>query len=130
MDLILKCISYIKFSLATSEIIAVVWMSILLYGCKTLSPTLREEHSLRVLGNGVLRGIFLEKRNEVTGDWRKLHNEELYDLYSSEYIIRVIESRRMRCAAHVARMLERRGAYLVLVGKLGGKRPFGRPRCR
>jgi hypothetical protein len=78
----------------------------------------------------VLRYIFWEKRNEVTGEWGRLHNEELYDLYSSAYIIRVIESRRMRCAAHVACMLEMRVAYWVLVGKLGGKRPFGRPRFR
>jgi hypothetical protein len=66
----------------------------------------------------------------VTGEWRRLHNEEFYDPYSSPYIIRVIESRRMRWAAHIARMMERRGAYWVLVWKLEGKGPLGRPRCR
>ena len=66
---------------------------------------------------------------EGRGDWG-VDNEELYDLYSSPYIIRVIESRRMRWAAHLAHMVERRGAYWVLVWNLGGKRPLGRPRCR
>jgi hypothetical protein len=70
----------------------------------------------------VLRRIFGPKRDEVTGDWRKLHNEELHDLYSSPTIVRVIKSRRMRLAGHVARMGEGRGVYRVLVGKLEGKR--------
>jgi hypothetical protein len=73
--------------------------------------------------------IFVAKREEVTGDWRKLHNEELYDMYSSN-IIRVNKSRRIRWAGYVARMGDRRGAYRVLVGKLEGKRPLGRHRCR
>jgi hypothetical protein len=76
----------------------------LLYGCETWSPTLREAHRLRVFENRVLRRIFGPKRDEVTGEWRKLHNEELHDLYSSPSIIRIIKSRRMRWAGHVARM--------------------------
>jgi len=72
----------------------------------------------------------LPKRDEVTGEWRKLHNEELRDLYSLPNVVRVIKSRRMRWAGHVARMGEGRGVHRVLVGKLEGKRPLGRPRCR
>jgi hypothetical protein len=70
------------------------------------------------------------KRDEVTGGWRKLHNEELYDLYSSPSIIRIIKSRRMRWVGHVARMEEERNAYRLLVGKPEGRRPLGRPRRR
>jgi hypothetical protein len=77
----------------------------------------------------VLR-IFGPKRNEVTGEWSKLHNEELYDLYSSPNVVRVIKSRRMRYAGHVVRLGEERGVYKVLVGKPEGKRPLGRPRRR
>jgi hypothetical protein len=76
-----------------------------------------------------LRRIFGPKRDEVTGVWRKLHNEELYDLYSPT-IVRVIKSRRMRWSGHVARMGEVRGVYRVLVGKPEGNRPLGRPRRR
>jgi len=79
--------------------------------------------------NGVLRIIFGPRREEVTGEWRKLHNEELNDLYSSPNIVRVTKSRR-GWAGHVARMGERRGVYRDLVGKPEGKRPLGRPRCR
>ena len=75
----------------------------------------------------VLRRIFGPKRDEVTGEWRKLHNEELHDLYSPN-IVRLIKSRRMRWAGHVARMGEWRGVYRVLVGEPEGKRPLGRPR--
>jgi hypothetical protein len=85
---------------------------------------LKEEHRLRVL-----RRIFGPKRDEVTGDWRKLHNEELHNLYSSPNMIRMIKSRRMRCTRYVARMAEKRNAYRILVGKLDGKKPLGRPRC-
>ena len=92
--------------------------------------TLREERRLRVFENRVLRRIFGPKRDEVTKQWRKLRNEELKDLFSSYNILRVIKSRRMRWAGHVARMEEKRGLYRVLVGKLEGKRPLGRPRCR
>jgi hypothetical protein len=80
--------------------------------------------------NRVLRAIFGPKRDEVTGDWRKLHNEELHNLYSSPNIIRMINSRKMRWAGHVARIGETRNAYRILVGKPEGKRPVGRPRRR
>ena len=86
--------------------------------------------SLRVFENMVLRRIFGPRRDEVTGEWRRLHNEDLSDLYSSPNIVRVIKSRRMRWAGHVARMGAERGAYRVLVGKPEGKRPLGRPRRR
>jgi hypothetical protein len=92
--------------------------------------TLREERRLRVFENRVLRRLFGPKRDKVTGEWRKLHNEELHDLYSSPTIVRVMKSRRMRWAGHVARMGEGRGVYRVLVGIPGGKRTLGRPRCR
>ena len=80
--------------------------------------------------NMVLRRIFGPRRDEVTGEWRRLHKEELNGLYSSPNIVRVIKSRRMRWAGHVAHMGEERGAYGVLVGKPEGKRPLGRPRHR
>ena len=80
--------------------------------------------------NRVLRGIFGPERVEVTGEWRKIHNEELNDLHCSPNIFRVIKSRRMRWAGHVARMGERRGVCRVLVGQLEVKRPLGRPRRR
>jgi hypothetical protein len=89
---------------------------------------LGEERRLRVFENSVLR-IFGPKRGE-DGSWRKLHNDELLSLYSSPNVVRVIKSRRMRCAGHVARMGEGIGAYRVLVGKPKGKRPLGRPRRR
>ena len=82
---------------------------------------------LRVLENMILRRIFGPRRDEVTEEWRRTHNEELNDPYSSPNIVRVIKSRRMRWAGHVARMGEERGVYRVLVGKLEGKRPLGRP---
>jgi hypothetical protein len=81
-----------------------------------------------VFVNRVLRRVFGPKRDEVTGEWRKLHNEELNDLYSLPNIVRVVKSRRMRLAGHVARMGEERGVHRVLVGKPEGKRPLGRPR--
>jgi hypothetical protein len=86
---------------------------------------LREERRLRVL-----RRVFGPKRDEVRGDWRKLHNEELSDLYYLPNIVRVVKSRRMRWAGHVARMGEGGGVYRILVGKSEGKRPLGRPRRR
>jgi hypothetical protein len=88
-----------------------------LYGCETWSLTLREEHRLKVFENRVLRRIFGPKRDEVTRERRKLHNEELRDLYSSPSIIRIIKSRSIRWAGHVARMGEKRNAYRLLVGK-------------
>jgi len=83
-----------------------------------------------VFENRVLRRVFGPKREEMTGEWRKLHNEELNDLYFSPSTVRVIKSRRMRWAGHVARMEEGRGVYRVLEGKPEGKRPLGRPRRR
>jgi hypothetical protein len=74
--------------------------------------------------------MFGPKRDEVTGEWRKRHHEELRDLYFSPNIVRVIKSRRMRCVGHVARMGTRRGVYRALLGKPERKRPLGRPRCR
>jgi hypothetical protein len=93
-----------------------------------LGVTLREEH--RVFENRVLRRIFGPKRDEVTGEWTRLHNKELNDLYSSPNIIRVIKSRRMRWVGHVACMGEGRGAYRILVGRPEGRRPLGRHRHR
>ena len=87
---------------------------------------MREEHRLRVFENRVLR-ILGPKRDEVTGEWRRLHNEELNDLYSSTNIVQVIKSRRMKWVGHVAHMGESRGLYRVSVGKPEGKRPLGRP---
>jgi hypothetical protein len=80
--------------------------------------------------NGVMSRIFGPKRDKVTGEWRKLHNEELNDLYCSPNTVWVIKSRRMRWAGHVVRMGEERGVYKVLVGKPKGKRPLERPRHR
>jgi hypothetical protein len=103
---------------------------VILYGCETWSLTLREEHRQKVFENRVLRNIFGPKRDEVTGEWRKLHKEEVHNLYSSPDITRQVKSRRMRWAGHVARMGEERKVYKVLVGKLEGNRPLGRPRRR
>jgi hypothetical protein len=83
-----------------------------------------------VFRNRVLRRIFGPKRDRVAGGWRKLHNEELHNLYSSPSIIRIIKSRSMRWAGHVARMGEKRNVYRLLAGKPEGKRPLGRPRRR
>jgi hypothetical protein len=98
-----------------------ITLPVVLYGCEIWSLTLRE--------NRVLRRIFGPKRDEVTGQWRKFHNEELNDLYSSPDIVRVIRLRIMRWAGHVAR-IRKRGVYRVLVGKHEGKRPLGRARRR
>jgi hypothetical protein len=109
------------------KIYRTVMLLVVLYGCEALSVTLREEHSLRVFENRVLRRIFGSKRDEVTEEWRRLYKEELYDLYSSRNIIRAIKSRRMRRPVLVACMGNRRGAYRVLVGRREGKRPLARP---
>ena len=93
------------------KIYRIIILPVVLYGCETWSLILREECRLRVFENSVLRRIFGPKRDEVTGEWRKLHNEELNNLYSSPNIVRVIKSRRMRWAGHVAHMVEGRGMY-------------------
>ena len=100
-----------------TKIYRTVILPVVLCGCETWSLTLREERRLRVFESRVLRKIFGSKRDEVTGEWRKLPNEELNDLYCSPIIVRVIKSRRMRWAGHVACVGERRGVYRVLVGK-------------
>ena len=100
-----------------------------MYGCETWSFKLRVEHRLRVFEKRVLRILFGPKRDGVTREWRKLHNEVLNVLYSSPNIVWVIKSRKVRWASHVAHMRER-SVYRVLVGKPEGKRPLGRPRRR
>jgi hypothetical protein len=90
---------------------------VVLYGCETLSLTLREEHRLRVFENRVLRRIFGPKRDEVTGEWRELQNEELHNLYSSPNITIMNKSRRMRWAGYVARIGRRRNACMDIGGK-------------
>ena len=106
-------------------------LSVVLYGCETWSLTLREERRLRVFENRVLRRIFGLKRDGVTGEWRKLHNEKINELQCSSNIIGVIKSRRMRFAGHVARMREREAMHTGFWwGNLEGKRSLGTPRCR
>jgi hypothetical protein len=105
-------------------------LPVVLYGCETWSLTLREKHRLRVFENRVLRRIFGPNRDEVTGEWRMLYNEELNDLYSPPNIFRVDKSRKIRWAGQVARTGEGRGAYRILVGRPEGRRPLGRRRRR
>jgi hypothetical protein len=108
------------------KIYRTIILLVALYGCETWSLTLRKEYRLRVFENRVLR----PKKGEVTGEWRRLRNGQLYALYSSPNIIRIIKSRRMRWAGYVARMGEKREAYRVLVGKTEGTRPRGSQRRR
>jgi len=108
----------------------IIILPVVLYGCETWSRTLREERWLRVFENRVLMRVFGTKRDEITREWKKLHNKELSDLYSLPNIVRVVKSRRMRWAGHVARMGQGRGVYRVLVGKPEEKTPLGRPRRR
>jgi len=110
------------------KIYKTIILPVVLYGCETWSLTLREERRLRVFENRVVRKIFGPKKGEVTREWRKLHKEELNNVYFSPNIFRVIKTRRMSCAGHVARIGEKRGVYRVLVGKPEGKRPLRRPR--
>ena len=112
------------------KIYRTIILPVVLYGCETWSLILREERRLRVFENRVLRRVFGPKKDEVTGEWRKLHNEELIDLHSLPNIVRVVKSRRMKWVVHVACMGEGRGMYRVLVGKPEGKRPLGRARRR
>jgi len=99
------------------KICRTIILPVVLYGCEAWSLTLREDRKLRVFENMVLRRIFGPRSDEVTGEWRRLHNEELNDLYSSANIVRVIKSRRIRWAGHVARMGEESWVYRILVGK-------------
>jgi hypothetical protein len=108
----------------------IIILPVVLHGCDTWSLTVKEEHKLKEFENRVLRRIFGSKRDGVTGGWRKLYNEGLHNLYSSRSIIRIIKSRRMRWAGHVARMGEKRNVYRLLVGKPEGKRQLGRQKRR
>jgi hypothetical protein len=110
------------------KIYKTVILPVVLYGCETWSLILREEHRLRIFENRVLR-IFGPKR-AADGSWRKLHNDKLHSLCTSPNIVRVIKSRRMRWAGHVARMGEEKGVYRILISRTECKRPLGRPRRR
>ena len=112
------------------KIYRTIILPVILYGCETWSVTLREKRRLRVFENSMLRRVFGPKRDEVTGEWRKLHKDEPNDLYSLPNIVRVVKSRRMRWAGHVARMGEDRGVHRVLVRMPEGKRSLVRPRRR
>jgi hypothetical protein len=103
-------------------------LTVVLYGCETWSLTLRKARRLREFENRMLRRIFGPKRDEVTGEWRKLHHEELHDVYCSPTIVLVVKLRIMRWVRHAARMGEGRDVYKVLVEKREGKRQVGRPR--
>jgi hypothetical protein len=112
------------------EIYKTIILPVALYGCETWSLTLREKHRMSVFENRVLRRIFGPKRDEISGEWRRLYIGELHNLYSFPYINRQIKPRRMKWAGHVARMGEGRKVYKVLMGKPEGKRPLGSPRHR
>jgi hypothetical protein len=128
----------IRFSLLSSRLLyrnvkvkiyKTIILPVVLYGCETWSLTPREEHIKRMFENRVLRRIFGPKRDELTGERKKLHNEELHNLYSSPNTIGQSKSMRLRWAGHVARMEEDRKVYKVLMVK-PGKRPLGRLRRR
>jgi hypothetical protein len=118
-------VSYLK----KINIYRTIILLVVLYGRETWSLTLREEHRFRVSENRVLKRVFGPKREEVAGGWRRLHNEELHNLYSSPNIIRVLKSSGMRWAGHVTRMREMRNSYRILVGK-ECRGPLGRPKRR
>jgi len=131
---IIRCKNLLSSSLLSKnlkiKIYRTIILPVVLYGCETWSLTLTEERRLRVFENRLLRRIFQPKRVEVKGEWRRLNNEELNDLYSSPNIVQVIKSKRMRWAGRVARMVEKRGVHRVFVGKPEGKIPLGKPRRR
>jgi hypothetical protein len=126
---IIRCRIFLSSRLLSKNLKTTIYRTIILplvlYGCENWSLTLKDERRLRVFENRVLRRVFGPKRDEVTGEWRRLHNEELNDLYSLPSIVRVVKSRRMRWAGHVERMGEDSGVHRV-VGKPEGKRPLGR----
>jgi len=109
------------------KIYRTIILPVVLYGCETWSLTLREEPRIRVFENRVLRRIFGPKRDVVTGEWRKLYNEELNVLYSSPNIVQVTKSRRKKWAGHVARMGDGRSVYRILVGNLRERDQWGYP---
>ena len=112
------------------KIYITVILPLVLHGCETWSLTLRKKRRLRLFENSVLRKISGPRRDEVRGEWRKLHNEDLNDLHSSPSIFRVIKSRKMRWAKHVARIGDRRGAYRVVLERPEGNIPLRRTRRR
>jgi hypothetical protein len=105
-------------------------LPIVLYGCGTWFFRSRKEYRLRFIENRLRRKIFGTKEDEEIGAWRRIHKEELHEFFSLPNIIRMIKSRRLKWAGHVARMWERRNTCRILVGKFDGKRPRGIPRCR
>jgi hypothetical protein len=115
---------------STIKIQKSIALPVVFYGHDNWALTLREEHRLRVYENRVLRRTFGTKREEVAGGWRRLHNEELHNLYASPNIIRVIKLRKEKWAEHVARIGEMRNAYNISVGKSEEKSPFERPKCK
>jgi hypothetical protein len=122
--------SYNMFVYLKIKIYRTIILPVVLYGCEAWSLKWREGRRLKVFENRVLRRVFGPNRDEVTGEWRKLHNEELNDLYSLTNIVRVVKWRRMRWTGHVARMEEGRGVHRVYVGNPERTRPLGRPRRR
>ena len=111
------------------KIYKTIILPVVIYGCETWSLTIREEYRLRIFENRILRRIFGPKRDE-NGEWTRLHNEKLHSLYRSPIIVRVIKSRRLRWAGHVARMEEGTSSFKILTEKNTGKRPLGRPTRR
>jgi len=125
-----SCVSHFVVQNMKFKIYKIIILPVVLYGCETWSLTLREERNLRVFENRAFRRIFGPKGGEVTGEWRKLYNEELNDMYCSPNSVRVIKSRRNKWAEYVACMGERTVVYRLLVGKPEGKRNLGRPGSR